>query len=411
MKLLLKLLYHFLGGVHFAILLIASVVIFVVAGTVLESITESHRYASYFTYSNPVFIALLWGFFINILFSALRRWPFQVHHIPFLMTHLGLLMILGGVLVKSYFGLQGTLSLIEGGGTHDVVIPYTYAIHVEKKGLTDIPKTVSANFSLERSWSGFVPNIRTDGEFANLQLELLEFIPNAKMHYDYELKKGQEYFIDGKPRTVAETSLIMYDRGFGGYAIQSKFIDNEDHIALETPLKVSFVNLPLSTRLEDNIPKITLKITDDETKKSEIISLPYERIAEGMKWPIIKGKYIVRFQPVVHQIQHHLRLRNARSVNYANSTQPYSYEGDLLITDLRNKNTIEKTISMNNVYETWDGFRFYLANITPSDERAVKKVQIAVNHDPGKYFLTYPGANILCLGVISLFWLRQRKTR
>ena len=102
-----KSIYHFLGSVYFALILITTVAIFVVAGTFVESATQSHRYAALFTYESIFFVALLWGFFINILFAATRRWPFRLNHVPFLITHLGLLMILGGALTKHYFGVQG----------------------------------------------------------------------------------------------------------------------------------------------------------------------------------------------------------------------------------------------------------------------------------------------------------------
>jgi uncharacterized protein YijF (DUF1287 family) len=58
------------------------------------------------------------------------------------------------------------------------------------------------------------------------------------------------------------------------------------------------------------------------------------------------------------------------------------------------------------VHETWDGYRFYLSSITPSDESAVKQVQIVVNYDPAKYLLTYPGAIVLSCGILMLFLLR-----
>lgn len=400
-------LYHFLGGIYFAIVLIASVALFVVAGTFIESITESHRYASYFTYSNPVFITLLWGFFINILFSALRRWPFKLHHIPFLITHLGLLMILAGTLFKSYLGLQGIMHIVEGSGSHHVILPYTYGIYIEKRDPYNNSKTISYNFPIEREWSGFHSEINTNGDISNLKIELVEFIPNAKSQFESEFKENKNYPIDGKDFSVVESSLIMYDDGFGGYTIQTKLKSDKEEIVVEKPLKMVFEQLPLNSHLEENTPKITLKISSGS--KNELISLPYDRFGDGLKWPIQYGKYLVRFQSMHQAIPHHLRLRNARQINYSESTQPYSYESDLLITDLNTHNMLEKTISMNNVHETWDGYRFYLANMTPSHENAIKKVQIAVNHDPAKHFLTYPGAIILCAGIISLFWLSQQR--
>ena len=132
MKILFKF-YHFLGSIYFAITLITLTAAFVAAGTFLEARSESHLFSASLTYQNPLFLALIWAFFINILISALRRWPFQFKHVPFLITHLGLLMLLSGVIIKSYFGTQGSLNLIEGGSSRRIFLSNTYALHVEKK--------------------------------------------------------------------------------------------------------------------------------------------------------------------------------------------------------------------------------------------------------------------------------------
>jgi len=105
----------------------------VITGTVIEAKTESHKAAALFTYGHPMFAALLMLYFVNILFSALRRWPFRKRHIPFLMTHLGLLMIISGTLVKVFYGVQGNLMLIEGSGSHTLMLPHSEAIAVQKR--------------------------------------------------------------------------------------------------------------------------------------------------------------------------------------------------------------------------------------------------------------------------------------
>ena len=73
---------------------------------------------------------------------------------------------------------------------------------------------------------------------------------------------------------------------------------------------------------------------------------------------------------------------------------------------------VETILSMNHVHETWDGYRFYLSNITPVDESEPQRVQIVVNHDPAKYLLTYPGAVAVAIGIFLLFWFfSQREQR
>lgn len=128
-----KRIFHFLGSIDLAILLIAGTALFVAAGTFLEAHSDSHLFSASMTYHHPFFLALIWGFFINILLSALRRWPFQRKHIPFLTTHLGLLMLLGGVIIKSYYGTQGSMQIMEGGASNRLFSPNTHVIQVEKK--------------------------------------------------------------------------------------------------------------------------------------------------------------------------------------------------------------------------------------------------------------------------------------
>jgi len=481
----LRSLYHFLGGVTFALILIASVALFVVVGTFIESWTQSHRYAAIFTYSNPLFGLLLWGFFVNILFSATRRWPFQVKHVPFLITHLGLLMIISGVMVKHYFGVQGTMSLIEGSGSQEILESGTYAIYVEKNG-----DSKPSNHELKKTLTGeFKPIITTVN---GLWLRLMEYTPHSTERYQTWIKGDKATILGLNPLPVYEydknslklsgqvrfhpapsspwsiyamrankieevvqhihqnhptfsapvlaivedqnkdvhliafneqghtskqvfpsstlESMVVYDNGFKGYTVRSELPFNSDpSIVLESMITPIHEPQPPTTKLETNRPKVTLHTR--KNKQAQTISLVYDPTAMGIKWPILNGEYLLRFQPISKEIPYRIRLRNARQINYPNSQQPFSFESDLIITDRSKGQIVEKTISMNQVHETWDGYRFYLSSITPSDESAVKRIQIVVNYDPGKYWLTYPGACVLTCGIILLFWLRPYRKK
>lgn len=129
MSLVLRL-YHFLGSLTFTLILFSFIILVVCIGTFLESATQSHAYAATWTYGHPLFFIVFLSLFANILFSATRRWPFQKRHIPFLMTHLGLLLLLTGVWVKGAYGLQGHMNVLEGSGSHEVLIPTTQMIRL-----------------------------------------------------------------------------------------------------------------------------------------------------------------------------------------------------------------------------------------------------------------------------------------
>ena len=465
--------YNFLGSISFAILLMAALATLVIAGTVIESKTASHRYAASLTYGHPFFAALLWGFFINIFVSALRRWPFQKKHIPFLITHIALLMILGGALIKSTYGTQGTLQLLEGGAGSAILLPGSYAIKIASREATDqfhlnkdlqlLPGKEKAFPALDIQLVGYAPHaevlyeswIRGDkvyiqglkpfevypekeGEYPISSRVRLQQAPapvwnllafhtqdsaqladkiqkEASLHpallFTREDKGVTLYVIDkkGHRQTLSYPSgdpqaRVVYDQGYGGYCTFAKFVVDGEEILLESPLQRSCRPQASLAKWEENTPVATVRIK--ENNQVNFITLPYDPTAQRLKWPALGGKYLLSFQPQEQTLPYKVRLRQARQLNYPHSTQPFSYESDLVISDKKNGTSLDKTVSMNHVHETWDGYRFYLANMTPADPGAVKRIQLVVNHDPAKYRLTYPGAALLSLGIFLLFWLR-----
>lgn len=734
----LKQVYHYLGGIHFAIALILTAALIVVGGTFLESVTNSHLYAAYWTYEHPFFQILLFLFFVNILFSALRRWPFKKKHIPFLITHLGLLMIISGTIIKNRYGLQGQMSIWEGSGSQEVLLPHTFSLYIESENnhsaiaLPSFQSTIYFPYhfpSLSCKVIGYAPHVkekletwikedklyvsgipplsvepwgggslhhkagrdlkimalRTDKPEEAAQLAYLQGLMlhlrkdeqttkialadalqepfgevTALLHLSpsestLEIQWKKEKFsvaLQGpeallvKPRhhvTVdlirvhptlcfIETpeathlyafdqhgrvhreifnpadlkSLLSYDNGFAGYGVQANIpfpsyptsrTDKEKAIALELshqleealvkqpelspPLQllqkatlsanmdfvktfVQFLNewqnspgltfftssldqallqldwkliskkeqqallwthrlfeqlegsltrgetieealeknhWPFSknssestlndlaeqvfslipylpeldfpaelsiqehanflalflrlygidhqllyppqkgdldalekvhgdkdasfvietslthrmipetppTKLEEHRPGIALEIASGKEKQTVAFALDPQ--ASGMKWPLLKGKYLARFQPHHREIPYRLRLRQARQILYPQSSKVYSYESDLLVTE-KGKAPIPVTLSMNRVYETWDGYRFYLSGVGTSADANLKRIQLAVNYDPAKYVLTYPGATLVFMGIILLFWIQPyRKAR
>lgn len=563
-------LYHFLGSLRLALILIGTSALFVIAGTFLESASGSHRFAAHFTYGSPLFGILLGGFFINILISSLRRWPFKRRHIPFLITHLGLLMVIGGAMIKHFYGIQGTMRLAEGSGSDEILLSDTQAILVESKDpprqiLYPLRKTLTGQWGLNPPKDPF------------LTLSLRGYIPHATEHREI-WKEGQRERLEPNQEQI----LIVYDRGFGGYALQipetlspeeldrrklahlkaqlrsaddlspplrmlrqaclktgadfpETFVtfleawnrspnwllkevppaiqttlsqlnwndipagelqgclwlsaldralqprlekgsslldllkehdwpfleqlldaktDNQETLQkllaqqifavaddlpplpfenspgslysaylrayslhlkdipfepvpqnVERPLTVSFEPSPPLTKLEDNRPVALLQARFNG--KSCSFSLGFDPSGAGLKWPLFHGAFRARFQPETHKLPHRIRLRQARQITYPGASQPYSFECDLIIS--HQGEIIEKTLSMNNVHETADGYRFYLSHIAPPQEGALKQIQLVVNYDPAKYWLTYPGGMILACGIALLFFFAGRR--
>lgn len=84
-----------------------------IAATLIES-NQDTRTAQFFVYRSWWFFLILGLFGALILAVAISRLPWKKKHIPFLMAHAGILMILGGSWVTYVNGIDGSLRLSEG---------------------------------------------------------------------------------------------------------------------------------------------------------------------------------------------------------------------------------------------------------------------------------------------------------
>ena len=274
-----KKIYRLLGSIYFAILLISLAALMVIAGTLIESFTDSHLLAARWTYHHPFFGILLWCFFINILFSALQRWPFKWRHLPFLITHFGLLMIIGGTILKNKIGLQGNLTLLEGASSLDVHLPYTHALSIETPvNHANLPLAIHSVNQTNR------PAI-----FPDLSVKLLAFYPHVKEIVETWFKKDQ-VFIKGQPEIAVlnwqpEDSLSNFiEMNFEGYSEPWDVIAIKTSHLPELIKEVYFYDLDVRLRDYTNFNETFIQPLKDvlispfnlkEAKVDISLSLPY----------------------------------------------------------------------------------------------------------------------------------------
>lgn len=421
---------RWLGSVNFAIMLIALAILAVILGTTIEAQTGSHKTASRLIYTHPLFLLVLWGFFLNILCATLKRAPFSKHHIPFIITHIGLLMVISGSLLKYSFGLQGTITLKEGMRTEWVVLDDTWAISLLPKNSTtwhQIPleRDRFGRLKMHYAWNDLAVDIRGLAPHGEEKIETwikdqhlsilgeppipLEVVTKIEDYTviaaeDPEVVKkalktlpalvflnepsGLTIFEVGEEVQMKEPRLYAYDDGRLGFSAALQLGQKE----LETLLTRKHLPKTLPRKAEEERPLIalTLKEGGSEEKVALAFQSPYPQ-------GVFNGQYLMQFEPQRAPLPQEIRLQVATATRYPNTTQPASYTARLLA------GTEKVTLSMNQVWESPQGWRFYLANLSPLDETNVKQVRLVVNHDPFKYYLTYPGAALLALGILLLF--------
>ncbi len=228
------------GSLQLATLLLGLLVIAMACATVVESTHSTERALETF-YRAPWFKALLWLIALNILVSMLLRSPHRRRHIPFIITHCGILITLAGALVTHKFAINGQITLEESQSTNTMSVYHDNVTITESATghqytIEGSPRALSGFFSIDEPRitminepgftariEGYIPDSRRQTElvddnpyeafalelsfgntssteticvFNNQQLDvggitvLLHYAPD-EMHLDRLLKTGQ----------------------------------------------------------------------------------------------------------------------------------------------------------------------------------------------------------------------------
>jgi hypothetical protein len=315
---------RFLGGVSFAALLITLTALSVIYATYIEGRYHSHEVAVETVYQSKLFNGLLIGFFINIFISTLRRYPFKKKHLPFITTHIGLLMILSGTFIKNNYGIQGTMHIFEGSSSQEIEIAGSKALHI----------------------NGISYPLKNPIHHEEMDVHIAALIPHTHLTYtSYNPVRPLGFKIESCQDLTAPPAVVL------------------------------------------NCNKGDLNDT---------VALSY---ADRFAWPVF-DQYLLSFQPHVLNIPHRIRLHQAQKICHPGSSDAASYEATVSIDQ------VPCTLKMNHVYETSDHFRFYLSSMsTPPND--AKQITLVVNYDPVRNTLTYPGALLVVIGAVFLFFRKK----
>ena len=95
--------FRFLASLKLAVILLVALAAILSIATFYESIYDT-KTAQYLVYKSPLF-ALFLGFLgVNLLCSALMRYPWKKSQTGFVITHLGIIIILIGSLFTMFKG-------------------------------------------------------------------------------------------------------------------------------------------------------------------------------------------------------------------------------------------------------------------------------------------------------------------
>ncbi|MBI3997014.1 MAG: cytochrome c biogenesis protein ResB [Candidatus Omnitrophica bacterium] len=111
-----------LGSLKVAVPLLVTIAAVLAWGTIYEA-TFGTAAVQQFVYHAWWFQALLGFLAVNLTIAALQRYPWKRQHLPFVLAHLGIILILIGGILGGRFGVEGQMIIPEGQAAHTLETP------------------------------------------------------------------------------------------------------------------------------------------------------------------------------------------------------------------------------------------------------------------------------------------------
>lgn len=127
-----------LCSLKLAVIVIFSLAVALAVGTILESTYDTPT-SQYWVYQSVFFHFILGLLGVNIFCVAISRYPWKKNHIPFLMAHLGILILLAGSWISELRGVDGNLRVTEGESSSVIEMDSSSLIISEKNEVRAVP--------------------------------------------------------------------------------------------------------------------------------------------------------------------------------------------------------------------------------------------------------------------------------
>jgi len=113
--------FRFLSSLRLAVILLSVLIVMSIVGTLAESKFDADT-ARTWIYEAPWFH--LWLLFLaaNLTCSAFMRWPWKKYHTGFLLTHLGMIVVMIGSVVGQLWGIEGTMTLFKASAPDNQLV-------------------------------------------------------------------------------------------------------------------------------------------------------------------------------------------------------------------------------------------------------------------------------------------------
>ncbi len=177
LKVIFNKIFDFFASLKLAIFLLTALILVFAAGTILESLHGAET-AKILVYDTLWLEALLLLLALNLTASALSRWPWQTKHSGFVLTHLGIILVLAGAYVTKKGVLDSQMPVEKGATEYRVFIdePVIYLRANKNHWRLPVKRRPFA-------WQGVeILNAASDAKPLPFSLRVISHYPKGRLH-------------------------------------------------------------------------------------------------------------------------------------------------------------------------------------------------------------------------------------
>jgi hypothetical protein len=439
-----------LASLKLAVVVILALATVIAIGTIVESRYDAFAAAER-VYHTPWMYGVLGLLVVNLVAVMVDRWPWKKRHTPFLMAHVGIIILLLGALITTKYGLDGTMRFQMGENNRYVTVPDTEI----------------------QLWSSF------DGErYSKIIEQAVDFYkhPPSKVPFSVTLPEGEMVINDYQPYVIPTHNVAPSESPRAGAGVRFQIkndrvnvtdwilqtrkgapAENDFGPALLTlgvaPMKSRGRNEMFLTPADDHLKFLIYYKDGRPPKKGEVKEggaidtgwmglkltvlryLPQAEDAWEFKpierpTPLTTSAIQVSFMGKNHWVQQNdvlkffttnavyiltygsrridlgfdLHLQKFHVGHYQGTTRASSYSSVVLTPDGQ-----EHLIAMNEPLK-YKGLTFYQASFQQDPNGNPIASILSVNYDPGRW-IKYFGSLLISLGIVGLFYNRRKAAR
>lgn len=445
--------FEFFASLELAVFLILSLAVVLAVGTVYES-KYSAAVASREVYRSIWMQLLLWVFMLNLSAAALSRLPWRRHHIGFLVTHLGIIILLLGSWVTQRAGVDGNLVLAPGeSGRHARIDEnMLYVFRAEAGKAYDLVLSERLDFDLRRPLTEAKQFSFTDAE-GRKEVKLLRYLPKAVREVSAETvadgkgMPGLKFRLEGSRASFGDWLFLQADTGATREVGPAVFRFQREKPDLKVKPERATVVLWLEgkgaprlavaragqpfTSMGRIVPGkavelgwMDFKFLPVEYHESALPKAEYRELARSAPaaealeavevglggqslWlelgaagqiPLGSSLYYLQFTKRQVDLGFDVKLKDFRIGFYEGTKRAKSYESEVEVAGATH------VISMNEPLRH-GGYRLYQASYEADEEGKPRYSVLSVNLDPGR-FTKYFGCFMMVLGIVSMFYFK-----